>query len=142
MTKDKEQFDSEELEARRVQAIRLINVGGYLQNLRKTRNLTLAEVGDKVSISPTYLSDIEHGRKLPSEIAIRDLANFYEIDELDLFTKFGKIPISVKEELHDNVWLQRTLQRIRKNKKMTEDKKQDFYDRVQLLYRDMFDNDE
>ena len=125
------------VEARRAQAIRQINVGEFLQQQRKAKRLTLAEVASAVGISPTYLSDIEHGRKLPSDIAIREIAEYYGIDEVDLFTQFGKIPLTVKDELRDNVWLQRTLTDIRKSKKLTDDEKQTFYDGVQQMYKDM-----
>ena len=144
MTDNNDELEEEledELESRRLQAVRLVNVGGYLQRLRKAGKHILADVANAVGISPTYLSDIEHGRKLPSDLAIRELAKFYEINELDLFSQFGKIPISVKEELHDNVWLQRTLLKIRKSKKLSDEKKQEFYDQVQLLYKDMLDEE-
>ena len=78
---------------------RNIDTGNYLQKLRLNKKLTLSSASKSINISPTYLSDIEHGRKLPSDITIKNIAEFYEIDEIDLFNKFGKISLTVKELL-------------------------------------------
>jgi len=88
---------------------RNINAGNYLQNLRLSKKLTLSSASKYINISPTYLSDIEHGRKLPSDTTIKNIANFYEIDEIDLFNKFGKISLTVKELLLNNLNLQRKI---------------------------------
>ena len=90
-------------------ANRNIDTGNYLQNLRLNKKLTLSSASKSINISPTYLSDIEHGRKLPSDITIKNIAEFYEIDEIDLFNKFGKISLTVKELLLSDLNLQRKI---------------------------------
>ena len=88
---------------------RNIDTGNYLQNLRLSKKLTLSSASKSINISPTYLSDIEHGRKIPSDITIKSIVDFYEIDEIDLFNKFGKISLTVKELLLNNLNLQRKI---------------------------------
>jgi len=88
---------------------RNIDTGNYLQMLRLNKKLTLSSASKSINISPTYLSDIEHGRKIPSDITIKNIADFYEIDEIDLFNKFGKISLTVKELLLNDLNLQRKI---------------------------------
>ena len=88
---------------------RNIDTGNYLQNLRLSKKLTLSSASKSINISPTYLSDIEHGRKLPSDTTIKNIADFYEIDEIELFNKFGKISLTVKELLLNDLNLQRKI---------------------------------
>jgi len=90
-------------------ANRNIDTGNYLQNLRLNKDLTLSEASKYINISPTYLSDIEHGRKLPSDATIKSIVDSYEIDEIDLFNIFGKISLTVKELLLNDLNLQRKI---------------------------------
>ena len=88
---------------------RNINAGNYLQNLRLSKKLTLSSASKSINISPTYLSDIEHGRKIPSDITIKSIVDFYEIDEIYLFNIFGKISLTVKQLLLSDLNLQRKI---------------------------------
>jgi len=88
---------------------RNIDTGNYLQNLRLSKKLTLSSASKSINISPTYLSDIEHGRKIPSDITIKSIVDFYEIDEIYLFNIFGKISLTVKELLLNDLNLQRKI---------------------------------
>ena len=88
---------------------RNIDAGNYLQNLRLSKKLTLSSASKSINISPTYLSDIEHGRKIPSDITIKSIVDFYEIDEIYLFNIFGKISLTVKELLLNDLNLQRKI---------------------------------
>jgi len=88
---------------------RNIDAGNYLQKLRLNKKLTLSSASKSINISPTYLSDIEHGRKIPSNTTIKSIADFYEIDEIYLFNKFGKISLTVKELLLSDLNLQRKI---------------------------------
>ena len=88
---------------------RNIDAGNYLQNLRLSKKLTLSSASKSINISPTYLSDIEHGRKIPSDITIKSIVDFYEIDEIYLFNIFGKISLTVKELLLSDLNLQRKI---------------------------------
>ena len=124
-----------EMRARQEQAVRQILAGGYLQKLRAERNLRLVDVSSAANISPNYLSEIEKGKKVPSEVTIRELADFFKIEEVELFEKFGKIPLTIAEELHENKKLQSTLIQIRKSKRITEDQKQEMYDHLYTMYK-------
>ena len=128
-------FEQEQAE-REAQALRQIRVGTYLNKLRAERKLKLTDVSAVINVSATYLSDIERGKKLPSDLTIRNLAKFYEVDEIDLFARFGKTPMDINLALLDNPRLKRTIRQVSGSKKLTDDEKQEFYDKVERLYKD------
>ena len=129
-------IDDLELEEREAQALRLIRVGNYLNTLRIERGLKLADIANVLKVSASYVSDIERGRKQPSDRAIRELAKFYEQDEIGLFEKFGKTPLEITNAILNNPRLKRTVAQVSCSKKLTDDEKQEFYDKVERLYRD------
>ena len=128
--------DELEMEEREAQAIRQVRVGKYLSNLRAERNFKLSDLSTVIGVSPSYISDIERGKKQPSDMSIRAIAKFYGVDEIDLFERFGKIPGDVSAALLNNTRLKRTIRQVAATKKLTEDEKQEFYDKVERLYRD------
>ncbi|SFH22668.1 Helix-turn-helix [Desulfotomaculum arcticum] len=118
------------------QLLRQAEAGELLQEKRAEKGCSLAQVGEIVGCSPTYLSEIERGLKLPSDILISKLARFYEMDETELFHKYRKIPLPAIEELEKNTALQKTLLEINKNKNLTEEQKHKLYDKLYDIYKD------
>ena len=116
----------------REQYIRQFDAGQYIKQLRGDRSL--ASVCKLLKVSPAHLSEIERG-KMPSDHLISALARVYEVDENDLFRRWGKVPILAKEEVANNVTLQNTLAEIARNTKLTDDEKNDLYDNIYQTYR-------
>ena len=115
----------------RIQLLRQFDSGQYLKQLRGKR--TLAALGKELAISSAYLSDIERG-KMPSDRFIGLIADFYEIDEDELFKLWGKVPMLAKDEIQNNTTLQRTLREISRNSKLTDEKKEELYDEIYKTY--------
>lgn len=99
--------------------LRQIKAGLFLADIRAERGMTLQDVGDKIGVSATYISDIEKGRKVPSDTVIRDLAQLYEINENDLFERYGKIPLAALEMLEKYDELREVIAEIETNPKIT-----------------------
>ena len=57
-----------------------IEIGSYLQNLRKERKMSLREVADHVGIDISMLSKIEHGERQLQSHMIAPIADLFEID--------------------------------------------------------------
>ena len=85
------------------------DLGTRIRELRLTNNMTQAQVAEKISVSPTYLSKIENNRldpgKGPSERVIKKLArnltdkiHFEEVYE-ELMFLAGKVPETFKKEV-------------------------------------------
>lgn len=108
--------------------------GEFLQEKRKESGHSLAQAGEVIGCSPTYLSEIERGLKLPSDVLISRISRFYNIDETELFNKYRKVPLSVLEEVEKYPGLQKTLLEITKNKHLTEEQKHGFYEQVYKIY--------
>lgn len=125
------------LTEKKEQLIRQIETGEYLLKLRNEKGISLAKVGETLKVSSNYLSEIERGLRIPSDHLIRTIADFYNINENDLFRRFGKIPLTAREELEGNETLQKALSEIRSNPNLTEEHKQSLYDELFKLYKDL-----
>lgn len=82
-------------------------IGSALRRARKELHLTQAEFAEPLSISGSYVSDIEKGKAIPSEAVIREIIAKYRINrdwlmhgEGDMFSpvveesqlEFGEMP--------------------------------------------------
>jgi transcriptional regulator with XRE-family HTH domain len=73
------------LEEKLKDAKNLISFGHYINNLRSQKRLILAEVAKELDISTNYLSELERGKKSPSDRMVVSIAEYYKIPVLDLF---------------------------------------------------------
>lgn len=65
-----------------------IEIGSYLQNLRKERKMSLREVADHVGIDISMLSKIEHGERQLQSHMIAPIADLFEIDYKSIQIQF------------------------------------------------------
>jgi transcriptional regulator with XRE-family HTH domain len=64
--------------------------------------MTLRQTATAVGVSASYLSDIENGRKTPSEEVVLGLAKVLDLDSDDLLAAAGRIGESADEYLRAN----------------------------------------
>lgn len=115
----------------------LRTIGKELRTLRRAKDITIAEVADKVGISTTYMSEIERDLKSPSDEVIIKLSNVLEVPEVELFDGFNKIPESVEKELLDDNPLLDILYEISNEPIFTKKEKKDFYKTIMSTYDTM-----
>ncbi|MDA8440765.1 MAG: helix-turn-helix transcriptional regulator [Peptococcaceae bacterium] len=123
----------------REQIIRQVDTGRFLLAERTKRNLTQPIVAKQLGVSPSYLSEIEKGVKVPSDLLIQELGKYYEIDEDELFQKYGKLPLLAKEEIKNSEDVQKALAdiaRLRKKKALSDDQCQKLYEEWVQVYQD------
>jgi transcriptional regulator with XRE-family HTH domain len=101
-------------------------IGNLVAKLRAQSGLSMAQLSVRVGINPIYLSQVERGVRLPSDDIIRNLAEFFKLDENDLFDMAGRVPLAVREELEKQSMLQNLLKEMAKVK-LDEQKKQEIY---------------
>lgn len=65
-----------------------IEIGSYLQNLRKERKMSLREVADHVGIDISMLSKIEHGERHLQAHMIRPIAELFNLKFRELQIQF------------------------------------------------------
>jgi len=58
--------------------------------IRCKYELRLIDVADGIGISVNYLTEIENGKRIPRDEFIRKFSEYYGIDEVELFDKFGR----------------------------------------------------
>lgn len=65
--------------------------GEYLQQARLAAKLGLRELAKKAGIAPSYLSDIENDRRVPSEDVLKTLAQHLNVDVGELLGRAGRM---------------------------------------------------
>lgn len=73
-------------------------LGNYLKKIRNERNLSLREVYNITNISYSHLNMIENGKRNVTPALLRELANLYHVDYLDLYEKAGYIDLIEDEK--------------------------------------------
>ncbi len=125
--------------------LRQLRAGDYLSSLRTERNLTQKNVASQLSVSFQYLSEIEKGNKSPSDQLLHELATVYGLElegEVDLFRRYGRMPIFTAEELDDQESTHLALAELRRLVKtgmITDEQRQELYAEFARVYRDFID---
>src|ERR1700757_2692500 len=79
-----------------------ISLGQRLHELRDKADLSLRELAKQVGISPPFLSDIELGRRFPSEEILVKLASALRVPLEDLQKYDNRAPIADLKRLMDS----------------------------------------
>ena len=79
-----------------------ISLGQRLHELRDKADLSLRELAKKVGISSPFLSDIELGRRFPSEEILAKLAKALNVPLADLKQYDNREPIADLKRLMDS----------------------------------------
>src|SRR5260370_7882776 len=79
-----------------------ISVGERLRELRDKADLSLRELAKRIGISPPFLSDIELGRRFPSEEILGKLARALNVSLADLKKYDNREPIADLKRLIDS----------------------------------------
>lgn len=122
--------------------LKQIRNGEFLSTLRAERNLTLKAVAAKLTVSFQYLSEIEKGNKVPSDLLLHELAEVFELGlrgEIDLFHRYDRIPLLTMEELKDQESTHFAFAQLRqlvKDQEITIEQRQEFYAEFDKFYRD------
>lgn len=73
-----------------------MDLGQVLKTLRQERGLTLAQLGEQVGLSASYLSQVERGVTMPSLLRVADLARVLSVDVHTFFQEDVTPPIVVR----------------------------------------------
>ncbi|MDF2612532.1 MAG: helix-turn-helix transcriptional regulator [Clostridia bacterium] len=106
---------------------------GIITKNRELKNFTVRQMAKQINLSAIYLLEIEQGLKVPSDYTIRQISNFLDIPDEELFSCFGKEPILTGAALEGKT-LKKTIGEVQRSK-LNEDRKQEMYDKLYNLYR-------
>lgn len=73
------------LEEKLKESTHLISFGHHIHHIRTQRGLILADVAKELDISINYLSELERGKKSPSDSTVVSIAEYYQVSVLSLF---------------------------------------------------------
>ena len=79
-----------------------ISLGQRLRELRDKADLSLRELAKRIGISPPFISDIELGRRFPSEEILKKLARALNVSLEDLKQYDNREPIADLKRLMDS----------------------------------------
>jgi transcriptional regulator with XRE-family HTH domain len=66
-------------------------LGEVIHDARAKAERGLREVSRELKITPSYLSDIENDRRIPSEEVLHKLASVFSLDHDDLMARAGRL---------------------------------------------------
>lgn len=69
------------------------NLGAFIRRLREAKDLSLREFAKKLKVTPPFVSDIELGRRHPSEEVLLKIAQVLEVEAEELRTRDTRPPI-------------------------------------------------
>lgn len=72
-------------------------LGRQIADARRAHEKSLRALAEEVKLSPSYLNDIEHERRVPSEQAIRDIARVLNMDVNAMLAKAGRVGENTQE---------------------------------------------
>jgi len=70
--------------------------GEHLRNLREEKGLTLKFVSEQISIDTSLLAKIERNERQPTKQIIKQVADFFKVDEKELQNDFLSDQIAYK----------------------------------------------
>lgn len=65
-------------------------LGEVIHDARTKLGLSLRDITKKLNITPSYLSDIENDRRIPSEEVLKKLASLLDLEHDDLMARAGR----------------------------------------------------
>ena len=92
--------------------------GDFIKELRKERNLTQKELGEKINITDKAISKWERGISFPDIAVLKDLADFFNVDVSELLNgKRGtKQEIDVEKTIQEAIEKYKNAEEKRKEK--------------------------
>ena len=114
-----------------------IPIGFELRLIRTELKLSMKTVSEALAVSENYISLIERDKQVPSDHLIREIAKYYNMDEKYLFDRFGRIPLTVAEEIQENEVLSEVLYEISSDNRLTDEQKDKLYRSIKGLYQDI-----
>jgi transcriptional regulator with XRE-family HTH domain len=70
--------------------------GEQLRQLREVAGMTLREVAANIAIDPSLLAKIERNQRHPTKHLIKNIADFFEVNEKELLDEFLSDQIAYK----------------------------------------------
>lgn len=107
-------------------------LGDVVRDARAALDMRLRELARRLNVTPSYVSDIENNRRVPSEDVLGRIAIELKIPLDDLVARAGRIGIDAERYLRDTPVATTLFRRI-SEEKLTEDEIGDLMSRIKEL---------
>ena len=87
-------------------------LGDYVREARQRANLRLRELAGELGITPSYLSDIENDRRVPSQEVLEGIARRLHLDLDELLARAGRLDPDTERYLRRSPAAVRLFRRI------------------------------
>jgi len=87
-------------------------LGDYVREARQRANLRLRELAQELGITPSYLSDIENDRRVPSQDVLEGIARRLHLDLDELLARAGRLDPDTERYLRRSPAALRLFRRI------------------------------
>lgn len=67
-------------------------LGAFIRDARVAKGLKLRELARRLEVTPSYVSDIENDRRVPSEEVLAKIAAELDLDYSNLVARAGRLP--------------------------------------------------
>ncbi len=116
------------------------SLGDFVRDGRSALNLRLRELARRLDVTPSYVSDIENNRRVPSEDVLTRIADVLNLSFEELVARAGRLGTDAERYMRETP-VATTLFRKISDEKLTEDEIRDLLNRVADLRRDRGEND-
>lgn len=74
-----------------------MKLGQFIRKLREEKDISLREFADKLDLTPSFISDVELGRRNPGEKVLESIASFFgvTVDEMKQYDE--RVPEDVRK---------------------------------------------
>ena len=77
-------------------------LGELVRHRRMAKDLSLRELARRLDRAPSYLNDIEHNRRIPSEAVLRQICEVLELDVDEMLSVAGRLGEDAEHYLKRN----------------------------------------
>lgn len=74
-------------------------VGAYIKQLAKDRDVPIKDVAGAIGISPSYLSEVITGKKRPSPNLLSLLADFFQVSRVEVYNAAGWVSFDTDDRV-------------------------------------------
>lgn len=116
-------------------------LGDVIREGRLALNISLRELARRLGVTPSYVSDIENDRRVPSEGVLRRIADELTLDFDDLVARAGRIGPNAERYLRQTPAATTLFRRITEEK-LTDEEIRELIDKVEGLRIDRGTDDQ
>lgn len=110
-------------------------LGEVVREGRTAKGIKLRELSRRLEVTPSYVSDIENDRRVPSEEVLQKIATELDLDYGDLVARAGRLGSEAERYMRQTPVATTLFRRISKER-LTEDELRQLMERVDELRSD------